>query len=318
MLRKKQLIVLSILIIFPLTLASETLYFDPTYRIENGQIIKTIPLPSGSVLKKNGVVYYTHTDHLGSTTKITDVNGSEVPDSGIDYYPYGEMIGEPSSDVTENKFTGQILDDSTGLYYYNARYYNPYTGTFISADSVEGPNRYAYAAGNPINKNDPSGHFVPFLRAGMPGLPPAQPNVPRPSSNPILDIVDTITAIVEHFVGTPINSISTTDPLVVAAYRNDPRYQWNKYEVDEALYMPFPIIADVQAPSPSSWFGQVDSGGFSDTERLENVVRSQRPVGSDLQAPSTPVEQLRATVNAIQDTFEFNYQQRLKLVELGG
>jgi RHS repeat-associated protein len=36
---------------------------------------------------------------------------------------------------TDIKFTGQRLDDSV-LYYYNARYYDPQIGRFISADTV--------------------------------------------------------------------------------------------------------------------------------------------------------------------------------------
>lgn len=37
-----------------------------------------------------------------------------------------------------------------GIYYYNARYYDPTAGKSTSADSVpDGLNRYAYVAGNP-------------------------------------------------------------------------------------------------------------------------------------------------------------------------
>nr|WP_279305815.1 RHS repeat-associated core domain-containing protein [Leptospira haakeii] len=32
------------------------------------------------------------------------------------------------------KYTGQILDSDTGLYYYKSRYYDPYLGRFIQAD----------------------------------------------------------------------------------------------------------------------------------------------------------------------------------------
>jgi uncharacterized protein RhaS with RHS repeats len=51
------------------------------------------------------------------------------------------------------------------LYYYNARYYDPSLGQFISPDTlvpdpsnVQAYNRYMYALGNPLRYNDPSGH----------------------------------------------------------------------------------------------------------------------------------------------------------------
>jgi RHS repeat-associated protein len=43
------------------------------------------------------------------------------------YLPYGRTL---SGNVpTDKKFTGQRLD-GTGLYFYNARYYDPQTGIF--------------------------------------------------------------------------------------------------------------------------------------------------------------------------------------------
>jgi len=55
-------------------------------------------------------------------------------------------------------YTGQELDPESDLYNYNARLYNPKTGAFISADTVGGGNRYAYAKNNPMMFVDPSGH----------------------------------------------------------------------------------------------------------------------------------------------------------------
>ena len=67
---------------------------------------------------------------------------------------------------TDKLFTGQRLD-ATGLYYYNARYYDANIGRFISADIiVQSPanpqtlNRYTYCLNNPLKYIDPSGHVA--------------------------------------------------------------------------------------------------------------------------------------------------------------
>jgi RHS repeat-associated protein len=63
-------------------------------------------------------------------------------------------------------FTGQRLDD-TGLYYYNARYYDPTIGRFISGDRIvqdisrpQTLNHYSYCINNPLKYNDPTGNFI--------------------------------------------------------------------------------------------------------------------------------------------------------------
>ncbi len=70
---------------------------------------------------------------------------------------------EPSL-PTDRKFTGQRLDESTGLYYYGARYYDPALGRFVQADTIvpepgnpQALNRYAYVLNNPLRYTDPSG-----------------------------------------------------------------------------------------------------------------------------------------------------------------
>jgi RHS repeat-associated protein len=76
--------------------------------------------------------------------------------------------------VTDHKFTGQKLD-GTGLMYFNARYYDPVIGAFISPDTIVPDatrlfsyNRYMYVSGNPLNRIDPTGHIdvSPYLDPG--------------------------------------------------------------------------------------------------------------------------------------------------------
>ena len=113
-----------------------------------------------------GLLYF-HPNHLGSTALVTDDAGDLV--SEIHYKPYGEVIRSASSgpDSFRKKYTGQEEDPETSLMYYNARYYDPAIGRFISQDSMVDPgagsqgfNRYMYVGGNPVMGTDPSGHFV--------------------------------------------------------------------------------------------------------------------------------------------------------------
>ncbi|MCB2130868.1 MAG: hypothetical protein KDE03_17825 [Rhodobacteraceae bacterium] len=59
---------------------------------------------------------------------------------------------------------GERYDDTSGLQYLNARYYDPRLGMFVQPDwwevtwAGEGTNRYSYSFNDPINGKDPSGH----------------------------------------------------------------------------------------------------------------------------------------------------------------
>jgi len=90
--------------------------------------------------------YYYHTDHLGSTTYLTDRDGKLK--EHIEYTPWGEGWIEQSqgfpTDYLPYKFTGKELD-ATGLYYYGARYYDPRISMWLSADPALG--RYLQAGG---------------------------------------------------------------------------------------------------------------------------------------------------------------------------
>jgi RHS repeat-associated protein len=109
------------------------------------------------------VVYYLHGDHLGSTSLTTDQSGAVVAETR--YLPYGQERWTSGATPTDFTFTGQRNEAGFGLMDYNARYYSPVLGRFISPDTiVPNPanpqkfNRYAYAYNNPVRYNDPSGH----------------------------------------------------------------------------------------------------------------------------------------------------------------
>ncbi len=109
-----------------------------------------------------------HSDHLGSTNLVTDINGNVAEYE--DYTPYGSLRTHEGSLDSPHKFTGQRFDASTGLYYYHARYYDPQIGRFIQPDTIvqdpsdpQSLNRYSYCRNNPVNLVDPSG-YKSFLK----------------------------------------------------------------------------------------------------------------------------------------------------------
>jgi RHS repeat-associated protein len=80
------------------------------------------------------------------------------------------MTSSGGVDFPSRRYTGQIADPETGLYFYNARYYNPGLGRFLSPDTLvptpgnpQSLNRYSYVENNPVKWTDPSGHFIPGL-----------------------------------------------------------------------------------------------------------------------------------------------------------
>ncbi len=119
----------------------------------------------------NGRAYYL-TDQLGSTRGLT--NGAGELLQRYDYTPYGQLQASGGSANNPYRYTGREQDES-GLYFYRARYYSPDMGRFISEDSygfASGDlNFYAYALGNPISYNDPSGHIawfaIPLIWGGI-------------------------------------------------------------------------------------------------------------------------------------------------------
>jgi RHS repeat-associated protein len=95
------------------------------------------------------------TDHLGSTKLMIDQNGThrftgDDDSFGINLRSFG--------DKDSHRYTGQILDEEQGVYYYGARYYLPEIGRFLSGDPVKQfHNIYNYAGNVPTALVDPDG-----------------------------------------------------------------------------------------------------------------------------------------------------------------
>ncbi|MER6004316.1 RHS repeat-associated core domain-containing protein [Nonomuraea angiospora] len=88
------------------------------------------------------------------------------------YLPFGQRRGGDDLPSTDRGFLGRVEDDSTGLTYLSARYYDPAIARFISTDPLldlttpEWANPYAYAGNDPINGSDPDGLRPDFCGDG--------------------------------------------------------------------------------------------------------------------------------------------------------
>ena len=81
--------------------------------------------------------YYYIKDHLGDVRMIMDENGN--PQVWDNYYPFGEeMPGLNTVNAGPDDrygFTSKELDAETSLYYFGARYYDSWSGTWMSVDA---------------------------------------------------------------------------------------------------------------------------------------------------------------------------------------
>ena len=126
--------------------------------------------------------YYLLTDHLSSSSILTDSTGTTA--QLTDYKPYGNINYDNELIDLKNdyKFTGQEYDEENALQYFGARYLDNQIARFASVDpmlsmfnnedklkessggdlysllsSPQRFNSYSYAINNPLKYNDPTG-----------------------------------------------------------------------------------------------------------------------------------------------------------------
>ncbi len=105
-------------------------------------------------------------DQIGSVRDTVDVAGGALL-YGADYTPYG--LQTPSWTASGNyfpdiRFAGMFTESNSAELLTPARLYEAAEGRFMGRDPLgysTGPNLYAYANGNPVNRLDPSGLCPP-------------------------------------------------------------------------------------------------------------------------------------------------------------
>ena len=136
-------------------------------------------------------IFYYHTDHLGSTSYITDAKANVAQFDA--YLPYGELLVDEhsSSEEMPYKFNGKEFDEETGLYYYGARYMTPRTSLWYGVDPLAEKyvsiSPYSYCKSSPMNYIDEKGlypkgivtiHYERSIVTTAPSITGATMNVP--------------------------------------------------------------------------------------------------------------------------------------------
>jgi RHS repeat-associated protein len=147
-------------------------------QIESGNVTLPEPiLPRVEELRYTSIsnfesdMYFYHTDHLGSSSWITDASGAV--NQHLQYLPLrqaqGSAFGEDfiyqrnSSWAVPYTFSGKEKDSETGFSYFGARYYDSDVSVWLSvdplADKYPSMSGFMYVVGNQVELV----FFLPFI-----------------------------------------------------------------------------------------------------------------------------------------------------------
>ena len=112
--------------------------------------------PLAQVDDVSGAVQYLHADLLGSPRLVTDSAGAVAGMTTFDAFGTPTAVSGVQSAFG---FTGNLVDESTGLLYLRARDYDAATGQFLTVDPAVDSTRQpcAYTGNNPVSRTDPMG-----------------------------------------------------------------------------------------------------------------------------------------------------------------
>ena len=163
-----------------LTKNNTTYFYDGNRLLKektgNNEIIYQYAMEKVIGFTYNGHRYIYQRNIQGDVIRIYDGESNEVV-AEYSYDAWGNQNVKNKNednigDINPIRYRGYYYDKETGLYYLNARYYDPKLGRFISPDTfsilddtmgeINGLNLYMYCKDNPVMYADPSG-FLPFF-----------------------------------------------------------------------------------------------------------------------------------------------------------
>ncbi|OCG76693.1 hypothetical protein A9G42_07435 [Gilliamella sp. Nev6-6] len=179
---------------------------------------RPLALVHGNAQQDNIKLYWYQNDHLGTPIALTGSLGDTLYE--CQYNAYGQIINETyhqdDIDSLPNnplRFQGQYYDEETGLHYNLNRYYDPFTGRYITQDPLGilgGLNSYQYVNGDPINWIDPLG-LIKVENNGFEGIAEKE-----------------VTHAVTHFPKNPndLSKILEVEPKVTTTQHKTTRMVW--------------------------------------------------------------------------------------------
>ncbi len=221
---------------------------------------------------EKGVHFY-HFDKLGNTLALTDEQGKI---SAIyRYTPYGAVASAFARVPNPFTFVGRhgVMDDGAGLFFMQHRHYDATSGRFLQRDPIGligGINLFAYAAGNPVDRIDPTG----TRDRGLGGLGVAlnllnkfdsDGCVLQNVSKAIGDEAEAIHLMLRKYDNTDYRTLSAETKRQLDLLSEAENFLWGAgYEVDVALHGPRGYLGGIAGVEDSFAVGH-GQPGWEDT-----------------------------------------------------
>ena len=121
-----------------------------------------VAVAGGIPLAGSPSYYWEIADPLGTGMVMLDEEGARVRHQT--FTPFGRVHAEAGGSALRTFFAGHRRDEASGMFYMQARWYDPSSGTMLSVDPLvpvlDDPlssNPYTYSRNNPTNLTDPDG-----------------------------------------------------------------------------------------------------------------------------------------------------------------